>query len=235
MSGALTSCFEEQKVETPAQEQIDEYTKQAEECKESEVEKGEEQKSSLITTKDQPRGFYVMKDDMVLGDPESKIVLVEYFSPTCPHCALYHKMTFPEISKKYIETKKIAYVIRDFVGNKQDLDAAILARCNGSLDSYLKFVSVILQQQSNWATTNKYREILTNIGSLGGVSAENYANCLNDQEKAKILVENTALASKSRGFVGTPAFFFNGTQFFRPYTAEELSKEIDRLLQESSK
>ena len=76
------------------------------------------------------RGLTVAPDDMVIGDAKSKVVLVEYFSPTCPHCVHYHQKIFPEIQKKYIDTKKIAYVTREFIGNKQDLDATISKLAN---------------------------------------------------------------------------------------------------------
>ncbi len=75
--------------------------------------------------------FKVDDNDMVLGNKKSNVIVVEYFSPTCPHCAYYHQTIFPELKKKYIDTNKIAYVVREFIATKQDLDAAILARCKG--------------------------------------------------------------------------------------------------------
>ena len=72
--------------------------------------------------------FKVDDNDMVLGNKKSNVIVVEYFSPTCPHCAYYHQTIFPELKKKYIDTNKIAYVVREFIATKQDLDAAILAR-----------------------------------------------------------------------------------------------------------
>ncbi|MDR0329072.1 MAG: DsbA family protein, partial [Rickettsia sp.] len=91
--------------------------------------------------------FNVSQNDIVLGNVKATVVVVEYFSPTCPHCAYYHEKILPALKEKYIDTNKIAYIIREFIGNKQDLDAAILARCPNDLDSFLKFQSVILAQQ----------------------------------------------------------------------------------------
>ena len=75
-----------------------------------------------------------------------------------------------------------------------------------------------MNQQNNWAFSKNYREILTNIGSLGGVSPENFSGCLNDQDKIKTLMENTKLAASLPKFVGTPSFFINGKQFTERYT-----------------
>ena len=215
----LTACDQEQIVDDPAKTQIKEYTKKLKICDEEDGNKDYVRSLSVVST-----------DDIVIGDPKSKIVLVEYFAPTCPHCVHYHQKIFPEIKAKYIDTNKIAYVIREFIGNKQDLDATILARCSGHTDTYLKFLEVILNQQNNWAFSKNYREILTNIGSLGGVSPENFSTCLNDQNKIKILMENTKLVTNLPTFIGTPSFFINGKQFNEKYTFEELSKAIDKEL-----
>lgn len=174
--------------------------------------------------------FNISDMDIVLGDTKSKIIFVEYFSPTCPHCAYFNKVILPKIKKKYIDTNKISYIIREFIGNKQDLDAAILQRCNGKVDSFLKFQSVLLEQQDKWAYSNKYRELLTNIGQLGGVPAETYAKCLNDDHLATVLLANTKLATTSPKFIGTPAFFINGQQVTEGYTFEALSNVIDKAL-----
>ncbi len=215
----LTACEQEQTVDDPAKTQIEEYTKKLGICDEEDVNKNYVRNLSEVAP-----------DDIVIGDPKSKIVLVEYFAPTCPHCVNYHQKIFPQIKEKYIDNNKIAYVIREFIGNKQDLDATILARCKGYTDTYLKFLEVILNQQNNWAFRKNYREILTNIGSLGGISPENFSTCLNDQDKIKILMENTKLVTNLSTFVGTPTFFINGKQFNERYPFEELSKAIEKEL-----
>lgn len=178
--------------------------------------------------------FLVSKNDIVLGNSDAKVVLVEYFSPTCPHCAYYNKIIFPKIKKKYIDTNEIAYVIREFIGNKQDLDAAILARCPNDKESFLKFQSVILEQQDKWSGSHKYRDLLTNMGQIGGISPEAYAKCLNNNEIIETLLSNTNLASKVESFVGTPAFFINGVQVKEGYSVEVLSKFLDRALEKNN-
>jgi protein-disulfide isomerase len=230
----LASCSEQKEADSPAKEQIEEYSKDLEDCKEKATEKRSQQNideaKAAVVKKVFGRGYTAEPDDITLGNSESKLVLVEYFSPTCPHCVNYHKRTFPEIKKKYIDTGKIQYVMREFIGNKQDLDATVLARCEGTQDVYFKFMNVILEKQDSWAFSKNYREILTNIGAMGGVSAEKYANCLNDESKIKNLIENTKLVAKEPRFIGTPSFFLNGKQFTKPYTFEELSSAIDSVI-----
>ena len=232
----LIACNEAKEAETPAKDQIENYSKKLEDCKDDATKKPEEEKVKQQAEKvevEKPkhvRGYDVEPDDMVLGNRNSKIVVVEYFSPTCPHCVTYHKRILPELKAKYIDTGKVAYVIREFIGNKQDLDATVLARCDGGLESYLNFIKVILEQQDNWAFGKNYREVLTNIGTLGGIGPEKYAKCLNDEAKIEILIDNTKLIAREPKFVGTPSFFINGKQFTKPYTFEELSQAIENVV-----
>ncbi|ABV74381.1 Protein-disulfide isomerase [Rickettsia akari str. Hartford] len=175
--------------------------------------------------------FEVDVNDMVLGNKKSNVIVVEYFSPTCPHCAYYHQTIFPELKKKYIDTNKIAYVVREFIATKQDLDAAILARCKGDINSFVQFHNIILQQQDKWAYSNKYRELLTDIGQLGGVPPEEYKQCLNSDKITETLIANTNFVAKAPKFIGTPSFFVNGVQTGN-YSIDSISTAVDKALEE---
>lgn len=176
---------------------------------------------------------YIIKaDDVLSGSKNAKVVLIEYFSPTCPHCVYFHNKILPVLKEKYIDTNKIAYISREFISNKQDLDATILARCSGELNSYTNFMNVLLAQQSKWAFSKNYREILTNIGMLGGVNAEQFAQCLQDEKMINSLMENTKLIGSEPNFIGTPAFIINDKFHLKSYSVEDLSNAIDKLLQE---
>src|SRR5688572_24593498 len=45
--------------------------------------------------------------DIVTGNADAPVTIVEYSSMTCPHCAAFHKEVLPELKKKYIETGKV--------------------------------------------------------------------------------------------------------------------------------
>lgn len=53
-------------------------------------------------------------DDLYLGDKNSKVVMIEFDSLTCPHCKMFHDTIFPEIKARYIDTGKILYINRPF-------------------------------------------------------------------------------------------------------------------------
>lgn len=169
----------------------------------------------------------IYEDDLVLGDPKSPIILVEYFSLTCPMCKYFYEKEFPMIKQKYIDTNKIAYVKRELVAYKQDFEAATLARCNGDLESRMKFYETLLKNQDNWALKKNFHDILVNIGQVGNIPAEKFATCLSDKNIANIFLRNLKDATSNPKFTGTPFVFINGEPFLQGLSSKNLSKIID--------
>lgn len=149
----------------------------------------------------------ISKTDIVIGNRDAKLLFVEYFAPTCTHCAYYHLRILPELKSKYIDTGKIAYVMREFVGNKQDFDASLLARCKGDVDSYLKLSEHLLLNQDSWAYSKDYREKLFEFGDKHGISKEQSNACLNNESKAQVLFDHAKLIGSDKDFIGTPSFY----------------------------
>lgn len=174
--------------------------------------------------------FDIREDDIALGNPDATVTIIQYSSPTCPHCAAYHKDVFPALKEKYIDSGKIRYVIREFISNKQDLDASLLARCAGTSEKFLTFMGVLYSRQDAWSFNKKYRDILTNIGQLGGINPDKFASCLENKAKIEPILASSKVLSSRTDFEGTPTFFINQTKYKGAYTIDELSAEIDKLL-----
>jgi protein-disulfide isomerase len=65
--------------------------------------------------------------DKVLGDPNAKITVIEYLSPTCPHCALVATTVIGPFKDKYVKTGKVKLVLRPFARNTLDAGIFMLA------------------------------------------------------------------------------------------------------------
>jgi protein-disulfide isomerase len=176
----------------------------------------------------------INKTDIVWGNQNSKVLLVVYSSFTCPACAYYHEHIYSKLKEKYIDNNKIAYILRLFIANKQDIDSATLALCNK--EKFTPFVEILYKRQQSWAFNANYRDILTNIGQFGGVSAQEYQKCLNDESlRDQLILQSKGLNEKftSGKIVATPAFILNGKLLNSGHSVEILAKEIDKLLQEN--
>jgi protein-disulfide isomerase len=65
--------------------------------------------------------------DKVLGSPMAKVTMIEYASPTCPHCALFSTSIFPDFRTQYVDTGKVKFIMRPFVRNVLDAVVFMLA------------------------------------------------------------------------------------------------------------
>jgi protein-disulfide isomerase len=171
-------------------------------------------------------------NDIVWGDPNSRVLLIEYSSVTCPYCANYREKTFKQIKEKYIDTKKIAYVLRLYVSSQPDFYASTLAMCDKS--KFKAFVDILYARQQSWAFSHNYEEILTNLAQLGGVSPADYKKCLNDQQiLEELLLQSKSLDEKFKpNLLGIPAFLLNGQLLLKSHSFAELSSAIDKALAE---
>jgi protein-disulfide isomerase len=87
--------------------------------------------------------------EMVLGDPDAPVELIEYSSFTCPHCRNLHATVVPQLMTDYVETNRIRYVYREVYFDRFGLWASMVARCGGP-DRFFGIVDLIYEQQPEW-------------------------------------------------------------------------------------
>ncbi len=61
--------------------------------------------------------------DKVAGNPAASVTVIEYASPTCPHCATFSNTVLQPFREKYVESGQVKLIVRPFARNT--LDAAI--------------------------------------------------------------------------------------------------------------
>ena len=124
-------------------------------------------------------------DEMVLGNEDAPVVLIEYASFTCPHCRNFHEDSFLKLKKDYIEPGLVKYIFREVYFDKYGLWAAMVARCGGS-EKYFGLIDLIFKKQDEW-TTGDVDEVvakLERIGKISGMSENEIQNCMQNNSKA---------------------------------------------------
>lgn len=168
-------------------------------------------------------------DEVFEGNEDAPITIVEYASMTCPHCANFHKNTYPAIKEKYIDTGKVRMILREFPFDPRAAAAFMLARCapNGA---YFPMVDVLYKQQAVWARAENARAPLENIAKLAGFTQESFEACLTDQQ---LLNDVNAVRERGQtefGVSSTPTFFIDGKKYSGALSVEQMSAIIDSLL-----
>jgi protein-disulfide isomerase len=152
--------------------------------------------------------------DMVLGNLDSKVVLTEYASYTCPHCANFHSAVFKDLKRDYIDTGKIKFVYREIYFDRYGLWAAMVARCGGDM-RYFGIQDILYSTQKEWAASDdpsKVVENLRRIGRTAGLEDTALDACLNDGAMAQALVAKFQADSAADDITSTPSFVLNGTK-----------------------
>jgi len=150
--------------------------------------------------------------DMMIGNLESKVVLTEYASYTCPHCANFHEAVFKDLKRDYIDTGKIKFVYREVFFDRYGLWAAMIARCGGDL-RYFGIQDILYSTQKDWAGSDdpaKVVENLRRIGRTAGLEDAAMDACLNDGPMAQAMVSKYQADSEADGVNSTPSFILNG-------------------------
>lgn len=168
-------------------------------------------------------------DDLVLGDADAPITMIEYSSLTCSHCASFHANTLPEIKKNYIDTGKVRLVFRHFPFDQPALLAAALAECAGH-DRFFNFVDVLFASQNTWARSANVLAALNSIGRLGGLKTDAIVACFADQEMLDRILSDRIEGTKQYDINSTPTFIVNGEKLVGNQPYDMFVDVFERLL-----
>ncbi|WP_425044379.1 DsbA family protein [Primorskyibacter sp. S87] len=150
--------------------------------------------------------------EMVLGDENAPVEIIEYASFTCPHCASFHQGPFKQLKKDFIDTGKVKFVYREVYFDRFGLWASMIARCAGP-EKFFGMTELIYNDQANWSGAGGPGEIaneLRKIGRLAGLDDEQLEACLMDADNAQALVTWYQENAEEHGIQGTPSFIVNG-------------------------
>lgn len=162
------------------------------------------------TNLDMSRTFGSVNTSMgspLLGDPSSKITIVEFGDFQCHQCYNWFHNTRPLIYENYIKTGKANLVFVDlaFLG-KDSPKAAQAAYCAEDQGKYWEYhetlyVSQESQIDGGWASDERLKAFAFNLG----MDMDLFNSCMDSNKYEKRVQFNTNQA-KSNGATGTPTF-----------------------------
>lgn len=169
--------------------------------------------------------------DIVLGQADAPVTIIEYASFTCPHCAAFHDENLPKLKSEYIDTGKVKFIQRDVYFDAVGLWAGILARCGGD-DKYYAVSDLLMSGQKTWLDAKTMDDISANlrkIGAKAGMTPEQMDTCWNDKQKVADLVTTFQTNATADKVEGTPSFIIDGEKVSnQPW--DEMKKIIDAKL-----
>jgi protein-disulfide isomerase len=170
----------------------------------------------------------VQPGDHVMGDAKASVLIIEYASFTCPHCANFHTQVLPELKKKWIDTGKVKLVYRDFPLDQVAAKAAQLAECVGK-DRYFAVIDMIFRGQSSWAAAADPIAELSKSLRIAGVGENEAKACLANDAMATAVV-NDFRGGEALGVSSTPTLFVGGQMYRGARSVAELDSLLGKLV-----
>ncbi|HYZ23605.1 MAG TPA: DsbA family protein [Rhodopila sp.] len=164
--------------------------------------------------------------DIAIGSPKAPVIITEYASMSCPHCAAFGENVFPMLRSKYINTGKVRFVFREFPLDIKAAAASMLARCIAKDDAekYLGAVELLFKQQDRLMAQTK--DTLVLIGKLNGMSEQEVEACGKDQALLEKIAADQRYALEALQVDSTPTFFVNGERIKGAISFEELEGRL---------
>ncbi|MBJ7501304.1 MAG: thioredoxin domain-containing protein [Sphingopyxis sp.] len=168
----------------------------------------------------------------VVGNPDARVRLVEYFSYTCHICADFAKAGSLPLKTGYVDRGLVLFEYRNLVRDPVDMTAALLARCGGPrafagnhqalFNNFPALIAKIRNateaQKKSWfegTTGERARKIAAGTGLTALMRARGYTqaqiDAALDSEVAQAeLTGMTNIGLNADRVEGTPSFFVNG-------------------------
>lgn len=182
-----------------------------------------------------------VKGRPVRGNPNAKVVIVNFDDFECPFCSRAHQTIFPELLKEYGD--RIAFIYKDFPLSEIHpwaIHAAVDANCLAAMsnDAYWDFADYIHSNQqmmnSEKGHDNQFAaldRITLTEGAKFNVDTTKLQTCIKAQKSDAVTA--SVKEGEALGVDGTPTMFVNGRLVNGARSAEEFRAVFDSALQQA--
>lgn len=155
--------------------------------------------------------------DHVLGNKDSKVVLIEYGDFQCPGCGAVHP-TIKSLAEKYDD--QIAVVFRNFpltTIHPNAREAAATAEAAGLQGKYWEMHDKLFQNQDSWSSlsVDERGDFFANYARELGLNVDRFNADRSSEQVTQKINYDLALGRKI-GVSGTPGLYLNGTAITQP-------------------
>lgn len=168
--------------------------------------------------------------EVSIGKPEAPVLIIDYSSLTCHHCANFYLDVIPQIQKKYVDPGYVRIVFRDFPGDKVSLEAHQIAWCKGEI-KYLDFVKLLYSTQEKWLSAPDPIAALKSIVAQNGISAEQFDAALKNQELLEKIISVRLEGQQKYKINATPTIIINAKMHNKALSMQEIDDILKPILE----
>ncbi len=183
--------------------------------------------ASTISPKD------LIDDDVVLGNPDAPVTLVEFGDYQCPFCGRFFSDVESKLREEYIKPGKVKMVFRDFPFlGQESADAAMASQCAAEQKKFWEYhdglytAEIIDGKERNGNLNDAF---FKSLASSLNLDRAHFDTCLAskkyDKEAHKDYTDGIAA-----GVTGTPTTFVNGKALPGAVPYEQVKAAIEDAL-----
>ena len=148
------------------------------------------------------RGKLKLDGGVSLGATDAPVAIVEFMDFECPFCRQFQNSTFPELRKKYVDTGKVRFVVREFPLSihANAMRAAEGARCAGDQGKYWPMHDSLFSDPSRLSDNG----LVDNAKTLQ-LDVEVFRSCM-ESGKHKLDIQKDVQVGNSLQIMATPSF-----------------------------
>ncbi|MEN9560858.1 MAG: hypothetical protein RIQ56_131 [Candidatus Parcubacteria bacterium] len=181
-----------------------------------------------------PAGIAATERDVILGDPNAPVTIVEYGDYQCPFCARFYKTVEQSIRDEYIKTGKVRMVFRNFqfLGPESVL-AAEAAECAKDQQQFWAYHDAIYDEElidGKEHNGNLNRDLFIKIARTLQLDETAFATCF-DSHKYAAQVQADLEAGQAAQINSTPTTFVNSTRLLGALPYAQFKEAIEKALQ----
>lgn len=149
--------------------------------------------------------------DFYRGNPDAKVVVIEFSDFQCPFCRKHTLETQPALDEKFVDTGEIMWVFKHFPLNihPQAPAAGAAAECAADQNQFWAMHDLLFKNSDRWSISDP-TPVFEELAKQLNLDTEQFATCLAGEDAAKRVQEDMDAGTP---FVrGTPTFIvlYNG-------------------------
>lgn len=160
---------------------------------------------------DPERPEQTIAGDFYRGNPDAKVVVIEFSDFQCPFCRKHSLETQPTLDENFVDTDQVMWVFKHFPLSihPQAPAAGAAAECAAQQNQFWAMHELLFESTNSWSISDP-TPIFVDLATQLKLDTEQFATCLAGEEAAKRVQED--LDAGTPFVQGTPTFIvlYNG-------------------------
>lgn len=144
----------------------------------------------------------------MIGREDAPILVAEYYSMTCGHCADFHNNTFPKVKAKLIDEGIVRFEMRPFPLDGLALRAHALVRAVPEA-KFFALVKMLLAKQPMWVRAADPVAELQKMARLAGIGTDEFNGIMQNRPLLEGIVNQRQKGIDQWRISSTPSFVVN--------------------------